>query len=114
MFPFGIQLPPQPTRPRPAEPYPRPLEPTPNPLPHPQLENPDHYLIDVIDKEKGYIVIFEVPATSAEAIQTHIAGRRIHLSINGKLFRELELPVEVELEEQHFKNGVIELQLKHL
>lgn len=114
MYPPGIQSPPHQPRPRPAEPYPKPLDPTPNPLPHPQLKQADDYLIDVIDEENGFIVIFEVPAASSEDIQTHIDGRHIHLRVKGKPFRELELPVEVELKEQHFKNGVIEIQLKHL
>lgn len=114
MFPPGIQAPPQPPRPRPAEPYPKPLEPTPNPLPHPQLKEADNYLIDVIDKENGFIVIFELPATSAEEVQTSVEGRRIRVKVNGTPFRELELPVEVELEEQCFKNGVIEIKLRHL
>ncbi len=113
MFPPGFQSPPRVPRPRPAEPYPKPLDPTPNPLPHPQLEEADNYLIDVIDKENGFIVIFELPATSSEEVQTSVKGRHVRVKVNGNPFRELELPIEVELEEQHFKNGVIEIQLKH-
>ncbi len=114
VLPPGLQAPPQRPRPRPAEPYPKPLDPTPNPLPHPQLKESDNYLIDVIDKENGFIVIFELPATNAEDVQTSVKGRRIFVQVNGNPFRELELPVPVELEEQQFKNGVIEIQLKHL
>ncbi len=113
LFPPRIQAPPQPLRPRPAEPYPKPLEPTPNPIPHHLLKEDDNYLIDVIDKEHGFIVIFELPATRAEEVQTTVEGRHIHVKVNGQPFRELELPVDVELEEQHFKNGVIEIKLRH-
>ncbi len=103
-------------RPQPRErsPIPDPLppwQPFPGPQPEPNLRKSDDYLIDIIDKQDGYVAIFDTPATKADDIQTEVEGRLLKVWVQGQIFRELELPELVELKAFHFKNGVVELTL---
>jgi HSP20 family molecular chaperone IbpA len=110
---FTFMFPPQPQDRRPS-PIPDPMTPDrPFPGPQPQIQPKEkEYMIDMMDTEDGYTAIFDTPATSTDDIKTHVNGRHLQLWIQGRLFRELELPTPVELTSLHFKNGVVELQLR--
>lgn len=110
---FTFMFPPQPQDRRPS-PIPDPLSPDrpfPGPQPHFQLKEKE-YLIDIIDTDDGYTAIFDTPATNTDDVKTRVDGHHLQLWIQGQLFRELELPTPVQLTSLHFKNGVVELQLR--
>ncbi len=108
-----FQFPPQPRERRPS-PIPDPLTPD-RPFPGPQPEfkrDADNYLIDIIDTSDGYTVIFDTPATSEYDIQVDVNGQNLQLWVQGRIFRELELPIPVTLNTLQFRNGIVELQLR--
>ena len=108
---FSHTAPPQPRRPSPIpDPLP-PWQPFPVPQPEPNLDKPEEFLVDLIDTKDGFVAIFDTPATSTHDVEARVEEQQLQLWIQGKLFRELELPVPVELTSLHFKNGVVELRL---
>jgi HSP20 family molecular chaperone IbpA len=109
--PFQFPPPPQERRP---SPIPDPLTPD-RPFPGPQpsfKRDTDTYLIDVIDTPDGYTAIFDTPATNVHDVQVNVNGQNLQLWVQGKIFRELELPLPVELTTLQFRNGIVELQLR--
>ena len=111
--PFTFMIPPPPQDRRPS-PIPDPLSPDrpfPGPQPEVQLKERD-YLIDIIDTDDGYTAIFDTPATHTDDVKIHVDGHFLKLWVQGNLFRELELPTPVELTSSHFRNGILELQLR--
>lgn len=110
---FSFRMPP-PLERQPTSPIPDPLPPDrPFPGPQPQLQpKAEDYLIDVIDTNDGFVAIFDTPASNTQDVDARVNGKQIQLWIRGRLFRELELPIPVELTSLHFKNGVVELKLQ--
>jgi HSP20 family molecular chaperone IbpA len=111
--PFTFMIPPPPQDRRPS-PIPDPLSPDrpfPGPRPEVHLKERD-YLIDIIDTDDGYTAIFDTPATHTDDVKIHVDGHFLKLWVQGNLFRELELPTPVELDSSHFRNGILELQLR--
>lgn len=108
-----FQFPPQPEERRPS-PIPDPLTPErPFPIPQAQVElKPDDYPIDILDTEEGYTIIFDTPATSVHDVRVDVKGQRLQLWARGDLFRELELPISVQLISLQFRNGIVEVQLR--
>jgi len=108
-----FQFPPQPQERRPS-PIPNPLTPDrPFPVPQPGFKlDADTYLIDIIDTPNGYTAIFDTPATSAHDVQVDVNGQHLQVWVQGRIFRELELPIPVELTSLQFRNGIVELQLR--
>lgn len=108
-----FQFPPQPQERRPS-PVPDPLTPDrPFPELHPRNKlDADSYLIDVIDTENGYTAIFDTPATNEHDVHVNVNGQNLQLWVKGRIFRELELPIPVELTSLQFRNGIVELQLR--
>lgn len=111
--PFTFMIPPPPQDRRPS-PIPDPLSPNrpfPGPQPEVQLKERE-FLIDIIDTDDGYTAIFDTPATNTDDVKIHVEGRSLKLWVRGNLFRELELPTPVVLTSSHFRNGILELQLR--
>ncbi len=111
--PFTFMIPPPPQDRRPS-PIPDPLSPDrpfPGPQPGIQLKERD-YLIDIIDADDGYTAIFDTPATHTDDVRIHVDGHFLKIWVQEDLFRELELPTPVELTSSHFRNGILELQLR--
>ena len=108
-----FRFPPNPQERRPS-PIPDPLTPDrPFPELQPQFKlDADAYLIDIIDTAEGYTAIFDTPATDEHDVQVNVNGQQLQLWVQGRLFRELELPIAVELSSLQFRNGIVELQLK--
>lgn len=112
-LPFSFMTPPSPQERRPS-PIPNPLTPD-RPFPTPQVKlklKAEDYMIDILDTEDGYTAIFDTPATAQDDVKAQVEGRTLQLWVQGKIFRELELPVPVELTSLHFTNGVVELLLR--
>ena len=110
---FPFRFPPQPQERRPS-PIPDPLTPD-KPFPDLQAEfklDSDAFLIDIIDTPDGYTAIFDTPATSEHDVQVNVNGQQLQLWVQGRIFRELELPIPVELTASRFRNGIVELQLR--
>lgn len=112
-LPFTFMIPPQPQERRPS-PIPDPLPPDqPFPAPQPNIKlKTEEYLIDIIDTNDGYTAIFDTPATIEDDVKAQVEGKNLQLWIQGKIFRELELPTPISLTSLHFKNGVVELTLR--
>ncbi len=110
-MPFRFPPPPQERRP---SPIPDPLTPDrPFPELQPQFKlDADSYLIDIIDTADGYTAILDTPATSEHDVQVNVNGQQLQLWVQGRIFRELELPIPVELTALQFRNGIVELQLR--
>ncbi|MFX1566326.1 MAG: Hsp20/alpha crystallin family protein [Promethearchaeota archaeon] len=108
-----FRFPPPPLE-RDPSPIPDPLTPD-RPFPGPQPEfklDTDEYLIDIIDTADGYTAIFDTPATSEYDVQVDVKGQQLKLWVQGRIFRELELPIPVTLTSLQFRNGIVELQLR--
>lgn len=108
-----FRVPPQPQERRPS-PIPDPFPPDkPFPELQPQFKlKADDYLIDIVDTTDGYTAIFDTPATNEYDVQVDVNGQQLQLWIQGRIFRELELPIPVTLTSLQFRNGIVELQLK--
>jgi len=74
---------------------------------------PDQYMADLSPTgDGGYLAILETPATSHEEVEAILDGRRLQVLVRGSLFRELQLPAPMEVEDIQFRNGVVEIRLR--
>ncbi|MFX1510253.1 MAG: Hsp20/alpha crystallin family protein [Promethearchaeota archaeon] len=108
-----FRFPPTPQERRPS-PIPDPLTPD-RPFPGPQAQfklDADDYLIDIFDTADGYTAIFDTPAMSEHDVQVDVNEKQLKLWVQGRIFRELELPIPVTLTSLQFRNGIVELQLR--
>ncbi len=73
-------------------------------------------LVDVIEKDKEITILAELPGVSKKDIDIHVTKDKEHLVIRvpGKFYKKLKLPAKVfsKLGKAHYKNGVLEVNLK--
>jgi HSP20 family protein len=77
-----------------------------------KVESEREPLIDVMDKGKTITVLAELPGVSEKQIKVSIKGKNLTISVPKKFKKNLKLESNAKLVKKHYKNGVLELDLK--
>lgn len=73
-------------------------------------------LVDVMEKAKNITILAELPGVDKKDIKINLAkgNRTLIIDVPNKFYKEIKLPARVKskLGKAHYKNGVLEVELK--